>query len=117
MTSRKAHIKEIPQFLVETGYALNGKCIAITVPRRMAAVSVAQRVAEEMDTNLGEEVGYNIRFEDRTSPNTIVKFLTDGMLVREMMQDPLLEKYSVIMVDDMHERTVYTDIIMGLLKK
>ena len=89
----------------------------MTVPRRVAAISVSQRVAEEMSTNVGEEVGYHIRFEEKCSEITIVKFLTDGMLVREMMQDPLLQKYSVVMVDDMHERTVHTDILLGLLKK
>ena len=70
-----------------------------------------------MDTAVGEEVGYHIRFEDKSSESTVIKFFTDGMLVRQMMQDPLLENYSVVMVDDIHEATVYTDIILGLLKK
>jgi HrpA-like RNA helicase len=73
---------EIPQYLVETGYALENKCIAITVPRRMAAISVARRVAEEMNVYLGEEVGYHIRFDEKCSEKTFIKFLTDGMLVR-----------------------------------
>ena len=83
----------------------------------MAAISVANRVAFEMGTSVGEQVGYHIRFEDRTSNRTNVKFLTDGMLVREMMQDPLLMKYSVLMIDDIHERSVNTDLILGLMKK
>ncbi|KAJ6367817.1 hypothetical protein OIU78_000394 [Salix suchowensis] len=80
--------------------------------------SVASRVAEEMDVKLGEEVGYTIRFEDVTNPAaTMIKFLTDGVLLREIMDDPLLTKYSVIMVDEAHERSISTDILLGLLKK
>lgn len=79
-------------------------------------MSVAQRVAEEMDVNLGEEVGYSIRFEDRTSPKTILKYLTDGMLLRESMSDHTLSKYSVIILDEAHERTISTDILFGFLK-
>ena len=66
---------------------------------------------------MGDEVGYHIRFEDKSNEKTMVKFLTDGMLIREMMQDPLMSRYSVVMVDDIHERTVNSDVIMGLLKK
>lgn len=90
--------------------------IACTQPRRVAAMSVAQRVAEEMDVNLGEEVGYSIRFEDRTSYKTILKYLTDGMLLRESMSDQTLSRYSVIILDEAHERTLSTDILFGLLK-
>ncbi|XP_070042314.1 putative pre-mRNA-splicing factor ATP-dependent RNA helicase DEAH9 isoform X3 [Nicotiana tabacum] len=92
--------------------------IACTQPRRLAVQAVASRVAEEMDVKLGEEVGYTIRFEDITNEElTRVKFLTDGVLLREMMDDPLLSKYSVIMVDEAHERSLSTDILLGLLKK
>lgn len=80
-------------------------------------MSVARRVAEEMDVTLGDEVGYSIRFEDRSSPKTILKYLTDGMLLREAMHDPLLERYSVIILDEAHERTLNTDILFGLLKE
>jgi ATP-dependent RNA helicase DDX35 len=83
----------------------------------VAATTVAARVAEEMGCNLGEEVGYSIRFEDVTSPKTRIKYMTDGMLLREALMDPLLRRYSVIMLDEAHERGLYTDILMGLLKK
>jgi HrpA-like RNA helicase len=70
-----------------------------------------------MGCTLGEEVGYSIRFEDVTSPKTRIKYMTDGMLLREALMDPLLRRYSVIMLDEAHERGLYTDILMGLLKK
>jgi len=70
-----------------------------------------------MGCNLGEEVGYSIRFEDVTSHKTRIKYMTDGMLVREALMDPLLRRYSIIMLDEAHERGLYTDILMGLLKK
>ncbi|EGD78503.1 DEAD/DEAH box helicase [Salpingoeca rosetta] len=80
-------------------------------------MSVAQRVADEMDIALGQHVGYTIRFEDCTSPNTVLKYCTDGMLLREAMADPLLSRYGVIILDEAHERTLSTDILMGLLKE
>ena len=79
-------------------------------------MSVAQRVANEMDVKLGEEVGYSIRFEDVTSQRTILKYMTDGMLLREAMHDHDLTRYSTIILDEAHERTLATDILMGLLK-
>ncbi|KAI0981493.1 hypothetical protein GJ496_000953 [Pomphorhynchus laevis] len=91
--------------------------VACTQPRRVAAMSVATRVAEEMDVPLGEQVGYSIRFEDCCSPKTLLKYMTDGMLLREAMSDPLLEAYTVILLDEAHERTLATDILMGLLKE
>ncbi|GMH34493.1 hypothetical protein BSKO_02327 [Bryopsis sp. KO-2023] len=109
---------QLPQYLLETGWGENGKIIACTQPRRVAAMTVAARVAEEVGTRLGETVGYSIRFEDVSSPGTTkVKFLTDGVVVREMMEDPLLSKYSVIMVDEAHERSVASDVLLGLLRK
>ncbi|KAK1156158.1 putative ATP-dependent RNA helicase DHX35 [Acipenser oxyrinchus oxyrinchus] len=109
---------QIPQYLLEAGWAAEGKVVGVTQPRRVAAVSVAGRVAEERGALLGHEVGYTIRFDDCSDAHaTRIKFLTDGMLVREMMADPLLKKYSVLMLDEAHERTLYTDIAIGLLKK
>ncbi|XP_038894406.1 probable pre-mRNA-splicing factor ATP-dependent RNA helicase DEAH9 [Benincasa hispida] len=109
---------QIPQYLKEAGWADGGRVIACTQPRRLAVQAVASRVAEEMGVKLGEEVGYTIRFEDLTNLDvTRVKFLTDGVLLREMMDDPLLTKYSVIMVDEAHERSISTDMLLGLLKK
>lgn len=86
-------------------------------PRRVAATTVAVRVAEEVGCEVGKEVGYSIRFEDVTSSSTRIKFLTDGLLIREALVDPLLTRYSVIMVDEAHERSISTDILLGLLKK
>ena len=80
-------------------------------------MTVATRVAEEMRCNVGEEVGYSIRFDDKTSAKTRIKFLTDGLLLREALMDPLLSRYSVIMVDEAHERSLCTDILLGVLKK
>lgn len=79
-------------------------------------MSVAARVAEEMNVKLGHEVGYSIRFEDCTSEKTIVKYLTDGMLMREFMMEPDLESYSVLIVDEAHERSLHTDILLPLIK-
>ncbi|XP_047148296.1 probable pre-mRNA-splicing factor ATP-dependent RNA helicase DEAH5 [Vigna umbellata] len=106
---------QITQYLAEAGYTTQGK-IGCTQPRRAAAVSVAKRVAEEFGCRLGEEVGYAIRFEDCTGPDTLIKYMTDGMLLREMLMDETLSRYSVIMLDEAHERTVYTDVLFGLLK-
>lgn len=86
-------------------------------PRRIAATSVSARVAEELGCQLGQEVGYSIRFEDVTSAKTRIKFLTDGLLLREMLVDPLLKRYSVVMVDEAHERSLSTDVLLSLLKK
>jgi len=108
---------QTPQYCVDAGYTKTGKMVACTQPRRVAAMSVAQRVADEMDVPLGEEVGYLIRFEDVTSSKTFLKYMTDGMLLREAMTDPLLEKYSCILLDEAHERTLATDILFGLIKE
>lgn len=79
-------------------------------------MSVAKRVSEEMGVRLGQEVGYSIRFEDCTSPKTMVKYMTDGMLLRECLMDSNLSSYSVIILDEAHERTIHTDVLFGLLK-
>lgn len=107
---------QLPQFLFNGGFCCNGKVIGITQPRRVAAVTVAKRVAEECGVELGQKVGYSIRFEDATSSSTRIKYMTDGLLLREALLDPVLLKYSVIIVDEAHERTVHTDVLLGLLK-
>ncbi|KAK1147002.1 Salivary acidic proline-rich phosphoprotein 1/2 [Aspergillus melleus] len=129
---------QIPQFLVDeqwcrpvkTGVVNEdgsqkelevGGCIAITQPRRVAAISLARRVADEMGTPLGSsspasKVGYSVRFDTSTSPSTRVKFLTEGMLLQEMLRDPWLTKYSAIVVDEVHERGVNVDLVLGFLR-
>lgn len=109
---------QIPQYvLYDELPQLNNKLVACTQPRRVAAMSVAQRVADELDVKLGEQVGYSIRFEDRTGPNTVLKYMTDGMLLREAMHDHMMSRYSCIILDEAHERTLATDILMALLKQ
>lgn len=107
---------QITQYLAEAGFTSRGK-IGCTQPRRVAAMSVAKRVAEEFGCRLGQEVGYTIRFEDCTSPETVIKYMTDGMLLRECLVDLDLKCYSVIMLDEAHERTIHTDVLFGLLKQ
>ena len=103
------------------GKMVVGGCIAITQPRRVAAISLARRVAEEMGTPLGSaspasQVGYSVRFDTSTSPSTRVKFLTEGMLLQEMLRDPALTKYSAVVVDEVHERGVNVDLVLGFLR-
>ncbi|XP_052895056.1 ATP-dependent RNA helicase DHX8 isoform X2 [Anopheles moucheti] len=107
---------QITQYLAESGFIARGK-IGCTQPRRVAAMSVAKRVAEEYGCRLGQEVGYTIRFEDCTSQETVIKYMTDGMLLRECLVDFDLKSYSVIMLDEAHERTIHTDVLFGLLKQ
>jgi len=106
---------QIPQYLHEGGWSKVGK-IGCTQPRRVAAMSVAARVAAEMDVRLGAQVGYSIRFEDCTSDSTIIKYMTDGMLLREFLTEPDLRQYSCLMIDEAHERTLHTDVLFGLVK-
>ncbi|CAF0710967.1 unnamed protein product [Brachionus calyciflorus] len=107
---------QITQYLAEAGFSARGK-IGCTQPRRVAAMSVAKRVAEEVGVRLGQEVGYTIRFEDCTSPDTKIKYMTDGMLLRECLIDSDMKQYSVVMLDEAHERTIHTDVLFGLMKK
>ena len=90
--------------------------IAITQPRRVAATSLASRVTQEQNSQLGQIVGFSVRFNEATSSTTRIKYLTDGMLARERLADPLLRRYSVIIVDEAHERTLNTDLVMAGLK-
>jgi pre-mRNA-splicing factor ATP-dependent RNA helicase DHX16 len=107
---------QITQYIKEAGYCDGGLVVGCTQPRRVAAMSVAARVADEMGVKLGNEVGYSIRFEDQTSDKTIIKYMTDGMLLREFMSDPELGRYCALMIDEAHERTVGTDILLALIK-
>ncbi|KAI7782479.1 hypothetical protein LA080_013478 [Diaporthe eres] len=107
---------QLTQYLAEAGFGDQGM-IGCTQPRRVAAMSVAKRVAEEVGCEVGAEVGYAIRFEDKTSKDTVIKYMTDGHLQREIIMDPDLQRYSVIMLDEAHERTIATDVLFGLLKK
>ncbi|KAK9325917.1 P-loop containing nucleoside triphosphate hydrolase protein [Lipomyces orientalis] len=108
---------QLTQYLYEEGWTSESKAIACTQPRRVAATSVATRVAEEIGCQVGQVVGYSIRFEDMTSENTRIKYMTDGMLLRELLVDPLLSRYCVVMIDEAHERSIYTDILLCILKK
>ncbi|PIA51266.1 hypothetical protein AQUCO_01100242v1 [Aquilegia coerulea] len=107
---------QLSQILHRNGYTKHG-IVAVTQPRRVAAVSVARRVAQELGVQLGEEVGYAIRFEDRTSERTRIKYLTDGVLLRESLSNPELDQYSVVILDEAHERSLNTDILLGLMKR
>ncbi|ESZ91001.1 pre-mRNA splicing factor ATP-dependent RNA helicase prp16 [Sclerotinia borealis F-4128] len=107
---------QITQFLYEEGYGNTG-LIGCTQPRRVAAMSVAKRVSEEMECKLGGTVGYAIRFEDCTSKETVIKYMTDGVLLRESLNEPDLDRYSCVIMDEAHERALNTDVLMGLFKK
>eukprot|EP01054_Gregarina_sp_Poly1_P004030 Gregarina_sp_Poly_1__4029@NODE_221_length_11248_cov_177_758072_g195_i0_p1_GENE_NODE_221_length_11248_cov_177_758072_g195_i0NODE_221_length_11248_cov_177_758072_g195_i0_p1_ORF_typecomplete_len860_score136_82Flavi_DEAD/PF07652_14/1_2e27HA2/PF04408_23/1_4e26OB_NTP_bind/PF07717_16/5_7e19DEAD/PF00270_29/1_3e14DEAD/PF00270_29/4_1e03Helicase_C/PF00271_31/7_5e13AAA_19/PF13245_6/2_1e03AAA_19/PF13245_6/1_8e08AAA_22/PF13401_6/2e07AAA_22/PF13401_6/5_1e03ResIII/PF04851_15/1_2e05Herpes_ori_bp/PF02399_15/7_3e0 len=106
---------QIPQYLDEVGYSRLGK-IVCTQPRRVAAMSVAARVALEQGAKLGREVGYTIRFENECTDQTKILYMTDGMLLQHFLSDPELSTFSVIMIDEAHERTLHTDILFGLVK-
>ncbi|KAH7985723.1 hypothetical protein HPB52_025440 [Rhipicephalus sanguineus] len=106
---------QVPQFLYEAGYARE-KMVGITEPRRVAAVSMSKRVAEEMSLS-SSEVSYQIRFEGNVTGDTKIKFMTDGVLLKEIQNNFLLTGYSVIIIDEAHERSIYSDILIGLLSR
>ena len=106
---------QLTQYLHEDGYTKVGM-IGCTQPRRVAAMSVAKRVSDEMGTELGDDVGYSIRFEDCTSDKTVIKYMTDGILLRESLREPDLDMYSCIIMDEAHERSLNTDVLFGLLR-
>ena len=105
---------QIPQFLLEAGYYGGIVC---TQPRRVAAMSIAKRVSQEMEVELGKQVGYTVRFDDKTSTDTLIKYATDGLLLKEATTDHTLKKYQIIIIDEAHERTLATDILFGFLKE
>ncbi|XP_047563597.1 ATP-dependent RNA helicase DHX33 isoform X1 [Lutra lutra] len=106
---------QLPQYLYEGGFGRQG-VIAVTQPRRVAAISLATRVSDEKRSELGKLVGYTVRFDDVSSEDTRIKFLTDGMLLREAISDSLLRQYSCVVLDEAHERTVHTDVLFGVVK-
>nr|CDJ97934.1 DNA RNA helicase and Helicase-associated region and Domain of unknown function DUF1605 domain containing protein [Haemonchus contortus] len=106
---------QIPQFLYEAGYASNGQLIGITEPRRVAAISMAQRVGQELGSP--DIVSYQIRYEGNRTPETKILFMTDGVLMKEMESDVLLKKYSAILIDEAHERSMYSDVLIGMLSR
>jgi len=113
---------QVPQFLYEAGYgdadcASHPGAVAVTQPRRVAVTSTARRVAEELNVPLGGDVGYQIRYDKNVGDNPRVKFMTDGILLREVQTDFLLRRYSVVIIDEAHERSVNTDILLGLLSR
>lgn len=111
----KGKTTQIPQYIYESQTTMKGM-IACTQPRRVAAITIAMRVSKETNTVLGKLVGYCVRFEDVTSDETKIKYMTDGMLLRESINDPLLQRYTIIILDEIHERTLATDILLGVIK-
>ncbi|CAH8833475.1 unnamed protein product [Trichobilharzia szidati] len=117
---------QLPQYVYEAGW-LNlkssnlhpsGVTMAVTQPRRVAALTLATRVAEEKNWQIGKQVGYIIRFEECWTPgSTVISYLTEGMMIQELLRDPLLTRFRVIMLDEVHERSLQTDILLGLIKK
>lgn len=109
---------QIPQLIFASGIAGRGGCIGVTEPRRVAAVTLARRVAQEQgEANPGKRVGYCVRFDEKVSSDTRIKYVTDGMMVREAMTDEVLSNYSVIILDEAHERSVHTDVLFGVTKR
>ncbi|CAI5446112.1 unnamed protein product [Caenorhabditis angaria] len=106
---------QIPQFLYEAGYTADGELIGITEPRRVAAIAMAQRVGIEL--GLENKVSYQIRYEGTRSNETSILFMTDGVLMKEMSTDVMLKKYSVILIDEAHERSMYSDVLIGMLSR
>ena len=115
-TTGSGKTTQIPVILHEAGYSQNG-VIAVTQPRRIAALSVSEFIAKQLKTTYPGLVGYKMRFEDKTDSSTKIKIMTDGILLQEMKLDPWMSKYSVIMIDEAHERSLNIDFCLGLLKR
>lgn len=113
---------QVPQFLYEAGFGsrqcvARGGIIGVTQPRRVAVLATAKRVAHELGLSLGREVGFQVRYDKKIGPNSSIKFMTDGILLRELQNDFLLRHYSVIILDEAHERSLNTDILIGMLSR
>ena len=107
---------QLPKICLEMGRGVAG-LIGHTQPRRIAAQSLAQRIAAETGTTIGNQVGYQVRFTDRTGPGTLVKLMTDGLLLRELESDPLLERYDTLIIDEAHERNLNVDFLLGVVRR
>lgn len=107
---------QLPKICLELGRGQR-KIIGHTQPRRLAATSVAKRIAQELKTELGDWVGYQIRFSDRSGPGTAIKLMTDGILLAESQRDPMLRRYDTIIIDEAHERSLNIDFLLGFLKQ
>jgi len=103
--------------ILDDDWGLKGKLVAVTQPRRVAAMSVASRVATERGCRLGDEVSYAVRFDDCTSHRTRLKYATDGILMREALEDQVLSNYAVVVIDEVHERSISTDVLLGISKQ
>ncbi|CAB4263421.1 unnamed protein product [Prunus armeniaca] len=113
---------QVPQFLFEAGFGSSFSCvrsgiIGVTQPRRVAVLATAKRVAYELGLHLGKEVGFQVRYDKRIGESCSIKFMTDGILLRELQNDFLLKRYSVIILDEAHERSLNTDILIGMLSR
>jgi ATP-dependent RNA helicase DHX8/PRP22 len=113
----KAHQAEVGEYKTGKVKHIDEIKLVITQPRRMAAVSMAMRLCYERTQELGQQIGYTIRFDDKTSSATRLKYVTDGIFVRECINDPYLFKYQIVILDEAHERSLYTDILFALIKK
>jgi len=107
---------QLPQYCLAAGRGKAGR-IGCTQPRRIASITVAERIAEELGEPLGRTVGYQIRFQDRTSRTTRIKIMTDGILLAETLSDPLLTRYDTLIIDEAHERSLNIDFLLGYLRK
>ena len=108
---------QLPKLCLELGRGTAGRWIGHTQPRRIAARSIAERVAEELESSVGEVVGYKVRFNDEVGPDTSIKVMTDGILLAEIQRDRTLSKYDTIIVDEAHERSLNIDFLLGYLKQ
>src|SRR5690606_31242305 len=108
---------QLPKICLEMGRGLDGRVIGHTQPRRLAATSVAKRIAEELQSEIGDWVGYQIRFNDKTGPRSAIKLMTDGILLAESQRDPMLSRYDTIIIDEAHERSLNIDFLLGFLKQ